>query len=162
MLARRQRLGVLSLPFPCGDHVCLFTRKSVHTFYKWEGTHVERVKVLPGTHVPFYTLGGSLLAKTSVCSCMWGEALGACTGRRDRLFRDHPQCPVASIDKAHVAAVPQVSLHRSFAENGRQTDAQSKTSYSNALRWSPSVAVRMVVLSRSSVVPVCIYTGKSV
>lgn len=32
ILARRQRLGVLSLPFPCGDHVCLFTRKSVDTF----------------------------------------------------------------------------------------------------------------------------------
>lgn len=32
LLARRQRLGDASLPFPCGDHVCLFTRKSVDAF----------------------------------------------------------------------------------------------------------------------------------
>lgn len=119
-LARRQRLGVPSLPFPCGDHVCLFTRKSVDTFYKRDRTHVKRVKVPPGTHVHFYTLGVFLLAITSVYSCMWGEAFGGCAGRTDQLLFN-----IYSVQSRPLITLSS-SLHRYSAENEHQTAHEAK------------------------------------
>lgn len=90
-LARRQRPGVPSLPFPCGDHVCLFARKSVDTFYKWEGTHVKRVRVLPGTHVRFLHSQWVFIGRNLLCVSLHAGGRGV-----GRSHRSHGSTSTAS------------------------------------------------------------------
>lgn len=114
-LARRQRLGVLSLPFPCGDHVCLFTRKSVGTFYKRD-TCKKSQSPAWHTHI-FYALGVFLIGR-NLC-------IPACGGRHLAVARDQPfliQCPVASSNTSHITSA-QV-LYRGCAP--RQHTGQNK------------------------------------